>query len=126
MSDPRKIVPIDELRRKAAERGESLEALSEEAIRKLAEELRRELGDLPDVRMDRVALAKARISKGYYTGERIAEGLLEALRGPLPPAPIPLRPEEESAGGDSPAGGEGPAHRTGPAADEGPAHGDER
>jgi len=95
MNDPRKIVPIEELRRKAAERGATLDSLSEADLRVLTEELRRELGDLPDVRMDRVALAKARISKGFYTGERIAEGLLEAMRGPSPPEPIPLRAEDD-------------------------------
>lgn len=97
MNDPRKIVPIEELRRKAAETGNDLESLSEEDVLALTEELRKELGELPDVRMDRVALAKARISKGYYTGERIAEGLLEALRGPVSPEPIPFRGEPDRA-----------------------------
>ena len=99
MNDPRKIVPIEELRRKAAGRGKDLDTLSEADILALAEEFRKELGELPDVRMDRVALAKARISKGYYTGERIADGLLDSVRGPTPPAPIPLRADPD--GGDS-------------------------
>ncbi|MEZ4649042.1 MAG: hypothetical protein R3E97_09720 [Candidatus Eisenbacteria bacterium] len=93
MSNEKKIISIEELRRKAAERGDSLESLSPQDLEKLTEELRKELGDLPDVRMDRVALAKARISKGYYTGERIADGILSSLRGPTPPEPTPLHPE---------------------------------
>lgn len=104
MTEPEKIVPIEELRRRAAERGADIESLTEEDVLALAEELRKELGNTPDVRMDRVALAKARISKGYYTGERIADGLLGAIRGPAPPDPIPLRADPEDAQESGPTG----------------------
>ncbi|MCA9754454.1 MAG: flagellar biosynthesis anti-sigma factor FlgM [Candidatus Eisenbacteria bacterium] len=118
MSNEKKIVSIDELRRKAAERGDSLESLSPADLEKLTEELRKELGDLPDVRMDRVALAKARISKGFYTGERIADGILSSLRGPTPPDPMPLHPdfqatesEEDAQAREGAHGNEEPSDR---------------
>jgi len=69
------------------------EPMSEAERDRLLEELRSELIDLPDVRLDKVIEARARIARGYYDSERVLldtlEAMLEEERGPMHPAPDP-------------------------------------
>ena len=66
--------------------------MSESERDRLLEELRSELGDLPDVRLDKVIEARSKIARGYYDSERIRLDILGAMleeeRGPVAPQSV--------------------------------------
>ena len=68
------------------------EPMSESERDRLLEELRSELGDLPDVRLDKVIEARSKIARGYYDSERIRLDILGAMleeeRGPVAPQSV--------------------------------------
>jgi hypothetical protein len=69
----------------------SSEAISESERNEILDELRSELGDLPDVRLEKVIEARSRIARGYYDSERVRLDILGAMleeeRGPAPHVP---------------------------------------
>jgi hypothetical protein len=77
------------------------ERMTESERDRLLEELRSELGDLPDVRLDKVIEARSKIARGYYDSERVRLDILGAMfeeeRGPIEPAPQPVAYREEAA-----------------------------
>lgn len=69
------------------------EAMSESERDRLIEELRSELVELPDVRLDKVIEARTKIARGYYDSERVRLDILGAMleeeRGPGAPSNPP-------------------------------------